>query len=1447
MPRSKSGTKGKETFANNGEIGQLFHYNPLPMWVYDLETLAFLVVNNAAIESYGFSEEEFLKMTIKDIRPAGEVPALLADIEKDRPDLEHAGEWRHRTKDGRIIIVEITSHLIEYKKRKAALVVAQDITQHKITELALRESEGRLRQQAELVENVTDAIISCDLDFHIITWNKAAEMIYGWKVEEVISRDLDSLSQTKYLDSTREKLTDELFTTEKWSGELEQTRKDGRLIYVQSHISIVRNQNGLPIKLVSVNRNISERRVTEAALRESEQRFRAAFEQSAVGVTEVTPEGVYRNVNKKFCEIVGYSEEELIGHTYYEITHQADINITKEKNAALLRGEMTSYSLEKRFVRKDGFIVWVNLSVGIVPDENGKPKYLIGVSEDITERKTRERELEALYQSGTSLRQVSDPKAVARKVIELLEQHMEWHHAAVWIRQGKSENIEQLAYSQVDLDVETIQKEQARSQAMVRSIHTGLAGWVIGHGKAVRNGDVANDSRYAKVNESIQSGLYVPLKVGKETIGCITAESTLPDAFNAYDERLLTTVAAQAAIALENARLYQASRRAAVRRDILYRASREIAHASQDVEQVYATVHRVAKKLMPADVFTIARSYPEQNEIHGVYLFDRGKRLPLVPVPFGEGLSGRVIASGKSILIADYLAQNNIKSIKIGDSEERARSILAVPIRVGNEVIGVISVQSYEPGVYTKDDEVLLAMLASYTGVTIQNADLFEQTRYRAAQLVRINDLGRAMAETFNLDEIHERLARIALDLIRGSSTVYISLFNQLAQEIKAVYSIHDGKIVDVTVLPPARLSPAGEGTQSEAIHTGKPVIIDDLEEVNRQRKLKATKAVPEGEVTKSGIYIPMITHGKVIGVLQLQSYEKAHYTSADAELLSLVANTAAVSIENARLYDETRKNAEQLSKLNALSRELAATLSLQSIYHTTHTYVRQFLDCPNFGISLFDSLQQTISSVFLIVNELEIDVTGLSAVRHERSQAETGRAKAIITAFPVIVNDLPQGADTSMSVDENNQHEPQSGIYTPMVVDGLVIGILEIHSYQKDAYSAEDAELLSTIAHQIGLSIQNARLFTQIEHQLRQLSALRTIDNAISSNTDLNTTLSIILEHVKSELGVDAADILLFKPETMTLEHAANRGFHTDMIQRISLRLGEGIAGKTAVERKAVLIEDLANADNRFHYGGLLSTEQFVTYGNAPLISKGQLKGVLEVFHRSLLKTDREWLTFLEMMGNEAAIAIDNGDLFNELQRSNLDLTIAYDATIEGWAQALELRDSETEGHSRRVTEMTLHLARQMNIQGLELVHIRRGSLLHDIGKMGVPDYILRKPGPLSEGEWQIMRQHPVLAHNLLSRIPYLRPALDIPYNHHEHWDGNGYPRKLRGEQIPLSARIFSVADVYDALTSDRPYRRALEQKDAFKYIREQVGKHFDPQIAEIFLKMMDANQNLI
>ena len=361
-----------------------------------------------------------------------------------------------------------------------------------------------------------------------------------------------------------------------------------------------------------------------------------------------------------------------------------------------------------------------------------------------------------------------------------------------------------------------------------------------------------------------------------------------------------------------------------------------------------------------------------------------------------------------------------------------------------------------------------------------------------------------------------------------------------------------------------------------------------------------------------------------------------------------------------------------------------------------------------------------------------------------------------------------------------------------------------------------------------------------QIEQHIRRLTALSEIDRSIISSFDQHYTLNVILSHVISQLQVDAADILILNSEGQRLDYIAGKGFRTKLIEAGHIGINENHAGRVARERRIVHVRDLKEASINPLFDGFVYEEGFKSYIGLPLIVKGKVKGVLEVFHRTSLQPYPEWLDFLGALAGQTAIAIDNAAMFENLQRSNQELSQAYDATIEGWSRAMDLRDRETEGHTQRVTSLTLVLARRMGVDEAKLVHIRRGALLHDIGKLGVPDDILFKTEGLTPEEWEIMKRHPELAYEMLSPIAYLKPALAIPYYHHERWDGSGYPIGLKGEQIPLEARIFAVVDVWDALRSDRPYRKAWEMEKTIEYITGLAGIQFDARVVDCFLKLV-------
>ena len=367
----------------------------------------------------------------------------------------------------------------------------------------------------------------------------------------------------------------------------------------------------------------------------------------------------------------------------------------------------------------------------------------------------------------------------------------------------------------------------------------------------------------------------------------------------------------------------------------------------------------------------------------------------------------------------------------------------------------------------------------------------------------------------------------------------------------------------------------------------------------------------------------------------------------------------------------------------------------------------------------------------------------------------------------------------------------------------------------------------------------ERKRIEDVLRHRAEEATAL--LQTALALNSlDLEVTLRTIGERAKALFKADGCRIALLEPDGETLRFVLALHERAEAVLNLKLKLGEGLTGDVALRGEPEIVNDGINDPRAVQVPGTPVEQEVMMF--APLKERGRVIGVMSV---SRLGDERPFhpddLELLKGFASMVSTAISNARLFEELRDAHYDLALAYEATIEGWARALELRDLETEGHCRRVMEMTLRLARAMGMREDELVHVRRGALLHDVGKMGIPDAILLKPGPLTPEERATVERHPQLAYELLSSIPFLRPALDIPYCHHERWDGTGYPRGLKGEEIPLAARIFAVVDVYDALCSDRPYRRAWPEQKAREYIREQAGKHFDPQVVELFFRILE------
>jgi len=413
-------------------------------------------------------------------------------------------------------------------------------------------------------------------------------------------------------------------------------------------------------------------------------------------------------------------------------------------------------------------------------------------------------------------------------------------------------------------------------------------------------------------------------------------------------------------------------------------------------------------------------------------------------------------------------------------------------------------------------------------------------------------------------------------------------------------------------------------------------------------------------------------------------------------------------------------------------------------------------------------------------------------------------------------------------------------GVCVPIRSARQVVGGLFVSVPAPRQLVDDEVHLLTTLAEIAGSAIQRTRLYEQTERSLRRLAALRAIDLAIVSNFDVRTSLQVLLDEAADQIGADATAVLRLNPHTRQLDVVAAHGFRAPLTQS-SLERDEPFARQVLRDRRAVSLANLLDQPAVGQRAQLFREEGFAAYYGLPLIAKGQVNGVLEVFQRAAVAPDPERLAFLDALAGQAAIAIENAQLFEDLQRSNTELVLAYDATIEGWSRTLDVREHDTADHTRRVTDMVLRLAQAVGVPTDDLIHIRRGALLHDIGKMSIPDSILLKPGPLTPDEWMVMRQHPLIARELLLPIRHLSQALEVPYGHHEKWDGSGYPRGLAGESIPLAARIFAVVDVWDSLRSERTYRPPWPAAEARAYLHEQSGRHFDPAVLAAFERLLD------
>ncbi len=826
---------------------------------------------------------------------------------------------------------------------------------------------------------------------------------------------------------------------------------------------------------------------------------------------------------------------------------------------------------------------------------------------------------------------------------------------------------------------------------------------------------------------------------------------------------------------------------------------------------------------------------------------------------------------------ADQLRQEMIKHTKAGDIPQRNENTILT--KSGENILVAWN------NTLLRDEQGIVTAIASI------GQDITEQYYNEKTQEI-IYKIAQSTITSKDLEELYQSIHGVLLDLMPAEN-FFIALYDPESDLISFPYFIDQYDICPQPRKP-------GKGLTEYVLRSSKPLLVDPevfamLEEKGEVERI--------GSDSVDWIGIPLLIENQAIGVMGVQTYsEGVRFKKRDEQMLTFVSAQVAIAIERKRaelaLSTSTKRN-ELLIQASTdcifLESLFGEILDCNSIAEEIYGYTREefvsmnvadlvdkefladkpdyikwqieqggrFSDIPNvrkngmvFPVEVSTKITDIEGKKFAVAYVRDIterkqsENAILESEAKFKALAQTAAAGIFIHLDAQFLYVNPMWCEiTGYSEDEllktslwtiinHNEGDRVRQKYADLVREETGMIRFETNFFTKTG----DKKWLDITAGFIDYQGEKATIGTAIDityrkHREHDLEVVAKISDALRTDLTREQVRTTILVELMELLSIDGA-IISTVENREDLPNLVRATGCWSAIDNRQLKVNEGLSGYIIGSCKAY-VNFCAAHDPYFSDPELISN--LITLAGVPLVAKGETIGSIIVGSTRLLSENE--LRLLKTIGDLAASAIHRSDLYEQTSIQAYELKQAYDATLEGWAHALELRDKETQGHSLRIANMTLELARRMGYENDMLENVRRGALLHDIGKMGVPDTILLKPGRLTEDEWAIMQQHPTYAYEMLSELPYFKEALEIPYCHHEWWDGTGYPRGLKGTDIPLAARIFAIVDAWDALVSDRPYRKAWIKESALKHIIDQAGTHFDADVVKCFVDLMKEN----
>ena len=985
----------------------------------------------------------------------------------------------------------------------------------------LHASEERYRM---LAENITDTVWLMDLSLRTTYISPSVTRLRGYTLQELnaipLDRQVSPDSLQRALQLFAEVLSPQSLAQPVTNGgsntiELEFIKKDGSTFWSENTFSLIRDPQGAPLAILGSGRDISERKQVEEKLRNSEKYYRLLTENNTDAVVLLDPRGMVLYESPAYARMMGWSTGQRLGKSSFEHLHPQDRESIARLLTELVQNPSQVRQAEFRVQHKDGSWHWIEATATNLLGETAVHGLVVNMH-DITEHiqseaeiRRRVADLEVLYENGLSISVLLDPRQIAEQMINILSKKLNWHHAAIRLYHPESKRLELLALSRPGLTPTETRSEIERLNQNITYPPQGLSGWVFTHARTIRSGEVQADERYLSTFSDMHSGLYVPLLVGKQAIGSIAVESREPDLFSEDDEHLLQTLAAQSAIAFENARLYQEALSADRRKSALHQAGLEIVRAGQDIEALSQALHQAVGQVMPAEIFVVSLITSDGRSVDAPYYLDQGVRQPNSSLPLKAGMTGRVIRSRKSLRVKDVQTLRGPKPIMSAGAQP-PRSFLAVPLILQDKIVGVLTIASREVNVYSKEDQIFLETLASEAAVAFENARLFQAVVREAERRLVLYRTGQEIvAAGLDLEQVYRSIHQAASELI-PLDLLTIVLADEGQHVLHALYLFDKGQRY------PAFDMQWDSGLSGHVIRIQKSLLLADY---TRQKEVRSVMFGDASE-PRAILAVPLRSGARIVGVLSVQSYAPDVYREEDQILLEMLASYAGTAIENSRLFEAERGQhllSDALRNALGAGASLSRTLDSVEVRDRLLEAIEELLPWDDSTLMLMDA--QTGEAVVAVAHSRlnNGDRKDHSFENYRFSLAKTDNLRWMAEHHQALV--IPDVSAYPGWVKVEGTEMIQSWIGAPIVVNAQVVAFFSLSKREPNFYTPEHVRLLEAFTGQASLAFQNARLFEETRRRLAEMESLSQVSLALASVIELQPLLENILSSARQAI----------------------------------------------------------------------------------------------------------------------------------------------------------------------------------------------------------------------------------------------------------------------------------------------------------------------------------------